>query len=162
MMSMKNRFYECEMPLKAAEFDAESNSMVVVDLPGDKKERVRCSVCGKIKLRSEFCDANGLMVRTNCKNCYELPAKEFCELGKRFEECLNADLRKFDGSAESNAGKYNRIASAPTVRDLIVELQKFDPEVRIKNGDDFGIFFEEGELKVLDRTFKFIDFGYDG
>lgn len=159
-MSVKNRFYECEIPLKAAEFDAESNSMVVVDLPGDKKERVRCSVCGKIKLRSEFCDANGLMVRTNCKDCYELPAKEFCELGKRFEECLNDDLKKF-GPTDFVVSKYNQIASAPTVRDLIAELQKLDPEARIKNGNDFGIFFEEGKLKVLGRTFKFIDFGYD-
>lgn len=159
-MSVKNRFYECEIPLKAAEFDAESNSMMVVDLPGDGKERVRCSVCGKIKLRSEFCDANGLMIRTNCKDCYELPAEEFCELGKRFEECLNGDLKKFEPT-DFVVSKYNRIASAPTVRDLIAELQKLDPEARIKNGSEFGIFFEEGELKVLDRTFKFIDFGYD-
>lgn len=160
-MSVKNRFYECEIPLKAAEFDAESNSMMIVDLPGDGKERVRCSVCGKTKLRSEFCDANGLMARTNCKECYELPAEEFCELGKRFEECLNNDLRKFGGSADSIASKYNQVAFAPTVCDLIAELQKLNPETRIKNGSEFGIFFEKGELKVLDRTFKVIDFGYD-
>ena len=152
-----NEFYDCSHPSKAAEFDAESGTMKIVDLPGDGIERIRCRVCGKIKPRVEFCDSNGRMKRVNCESCYNLPSAEFAELGAKYEKALFNENHKWH-NADEECRRYNEVASAPTVRDLIKVLSELDPNTRVKFGSYFDINFSRTVEERLGERFEFIDF----
>ena len=152
-----NEFYDCSHQSKAAEFDAESGKMKIVDLPGDGVERIRCRVCGKIKPRTEFCDSNGHMKRVNCESCYNLPFAEFAELEAKYKKALDEDYKKRRNTDEKCA-RYNEVASAPTVRDLIKMLSELDPNTRVKFGSCFDINFSKTVEERLGEKFEFINF----
>lgn len=152
-----NKFYDCSRPSKAAEFDAESGKMKIIDLPGDGVERIRCRVCGKIKPRTEFCDSNGCMKRVNCESCHNLPFTEFAELEAKYKKAFGEDYKKWQ-SMDEKCIRYNEVVNAPTVRDLIEKLSELDPDTRVKFGNSFNINFGKTVEERLGEKFEFIEF----
>lgn len=67
------------------EYKVDTVSLSIVKVPSDYCE---CSVCGHWKPYSDFCNQQGVMSRTNCTECYNMPLDEMCALSKQTSDFI--------------------------------------------------------------------------
>lgn len=67
------------------EYEVDKVSLSIVKVPSDYRE---CSVCGHWKPYSEFCNSQGVMSRTNCIECYNMPLDDMRALSKQTSEYI--------------------------------------------------------------------------
>jgi hypothetical protein len=69
------------------EYKVDKVSLTIVKVPSDYRE---CSVCGHWKPFSEFCNQQGVMTRTNCSDCYNMPLEDMRALSKQTSDFIRA------------------------------------------------------------------------
>lgn len=78
---------------------------------------IRCSVCGSIEPRENFCDKPDVQSRTNCKSCYEAPEATWTNLkmhANKNYRLLNGEVRRLNeiGQAAITVGELKALLNA--------------------------------------------------